>query len=961
MPTDAEVLPLFKIEINGTDVTDYVVSNGVITPNAVDRVSGGNFFIHIDCPTTPKEFDDAYFYVYYTSYFKKFGGVISTVVKDESNFRYAIEVKNYDWLAYRSEYTGVFRADTGKGNIKTIITDIITEKLPGVTWDTSSFPAVDSSYDIIYKTYQDKKPGDIFDELAVATKRTWWIDKDRVFYFKERSFTFYNNPIEYGENIIGLPIIDRDTSNYANIVKVFGAKITKEVVDTFSATGTLDQFTLSYYPSAVRSIEYTSGTKVSFTLEGADNYNTGSYTSYLKPAVPAIKFNTVTSSGSNNIKVYYSVTDQIKEEFAYGAAIEEAGFEVVKRIDNQDISSQDEAFLIAKAEAESSVAIDIVTANIKIENQDDVEQYSIGNSIPVSISSIDEAMDILEEQWSFSKSTGLNCRLRLNGSRKTSNDVLIDFLKRIKQRDDKENLSRSINIRYFYWGGNIYTELSKLSVEKQVTDEDAFELQEVSQDYRSLMQETTGTVVMKEAYVSYEPGLILSHNQDNTYVENFLDDWYIDDRNSYLNSILYLDLETNPVASTVGDVSASDDDATLYITATAYYPFNGDADDESTNSNNGTVTGATLTTDHLGTASNAYAFVSPNDFISITNPITGYPFSVSGWFKLTNSADTPTLFSMSGGASIYYAAYVSTGGFLGIAARNTTSRTHQGSTDVRDGIWHHFAAVFTSATDRRIYLDGVEQGTQNTNSVTFNAGTTTLYFGRLRTTDTVNMLTGDLDDVMVFSSSLSQAQIDNLITATEVHKLDKPLTTLSTLTGYEFNGRQYITGPGMNTIFGAGAAGNKTSTYIEFVLKSYPQTSNCLLGNGSNARIQISNTGQIIIDDWASTSAYDVSSSTGVVSLNTKYKLLVTCDTSISSNNLNLYLDGNLLTSNSIAAATAAFGATTYIGSYDTTLTNAVDGIIAQPRIFRRILSSYERDQLFAGTLDGETLYSTTF
>ena len=40
----------------------------------------------------------------------------------------------------------------------------------------------------------------------------------------------------------------------------------------------------------------------------------------------------------------------------------------------------------------------------------------------------------------------------------------------------------------------------------------------------------------------------------------------------------------------------------------AYYPFDGNANDDSGNGNNGTVNGATLTTDRFGNANSAYSF-----------------------------------------------------------------------------------------------------------------------------------------------------------------------------------------------------------------------------------------------------------------------------------------------------------------------------------------------------------------
>jgi hypothetical protein len=49
----------------------------------------------------------------------------------------------------------------------------------------------------------------------------------------------------------------------------------------------------------------------------------------------------------------------------------------------------------------------------------------------------------------------------------------------------------------------------------------------------------------------------------------------------------------------------------------AYYPFNGNANDESGNGNHGTVHGATLTEDRFGNSNAAYVFNGINDYISV--------------------------------------------------------------------------------------------------------------------------------------------------------------------------------------------------------------------------------------------------------------------------------------------------------------------------------------------------------
>jgi hypothetical protein len=68
-----------------------------------------------------------------------------------------------------------------------------------------------------------------------------------------------------------------------------------------------------------------------------------------------------------------------------------------------------------------------------------------------------------------------------------------------------------------------------------------------------------------------------------------------------------------------------------------YWPFNGNANDESGNTNNGTVNAATLTTDRFGVANKAYSFNGVNNYISLQNAFFNGATNVSsftfcGWF-----------------------------------------------------------------------------------------------------------------------------------------------------------------------------------------------------------------------------------------------------------------------------------------------------------------------------------------
>jgi hypothetical protein len=68
-----------------------------------------------------------------------------------------------------------------------------------------------------------------------------------------------------------------------------------------------------------------------------------------------------------------------------------------------------------------------------------------------------------------------------------------------------------------------------------------------------------------------------------------------------------------------------------------WYPFNGNANDESGNLNNGSINGAILTVDRFGNENKAFYFDGVNDYIETLNPInlTGNsPRTVSVWFKV---------------------------------------------------------------------------------------------------------------------------------------------------------------------------------------------------------------------------------------------------------------------------------------------------------------------------------------
>ena len=86
----------------------------------------------------------------------------------------------------------------------------------------------------------------------------------------------------------------------------------------------------------------------------------------------------------------------------------------------------------------------------------------------------------------------------------------------------------------------------------------------------------------------------------------------------------------------------------------AYYPFNGNAKDESDNDNDGEVTGAALAADRHGEDGNAYSFDSKDDFIVVPNSGTlDFGTKTTGWtISCWINCRGPNAFGNSGGCLV---------------------------------------------------------------------------------------------------------------------------------------------------------------------------------------------------------------------------------------------------------------------------------------------------------------------
>jgi antitoxin component YwqK of YwqJK toxin-antitoxin module len=199
-----------------------------------------------------------------------------------------------------------------------------------------------------------------------------------------------------------------------------------------------------------------------------------------------------------------------------------------------------------------------------------------------------------------------------------------------------------------------------------------------------------------------------------------------------------------------------------------WWKMNGDALDSSSYGHNGTVTGATLATDHTGTANTAYSFNGSSNYISLgdAGDQTTNNFSVSAWFKTGSSGAIQTILDRRVSGSTGYFLTVDTDNKIHAFARDTAghSVTVISASSVNDNSWHHVVATYNKSGNLTIYLDGSANGTpfslSSVGSVSISANTIIGY--RSYVGSSLSYFNGSLDDVRIYNRSLASTDVTAL-------------------------------------------------------------------------------------------------------------------------------------------------------------------------------------------------------
>ncbi|MDD5031576.1 MAG: polysaccharide deacetylase family protein [Patescibacteria group bacterium] len=188
-----------------------------------------------------------------------------------------------------------------------------------------------------------------------------------------------------------------------------------------------------------------------------------------------------------------------------------------------------------------------------------------------------------------------------------------------------------------------------------------------------------------------------------------------------------------------------------------YLPFSGNANDVSGNGNNGTVSGATLTTDKDGNADSAYYFDGVDDSISLgTNNFGIYEaneITVSAWI---NPEDISLIRSIiTRGQYIYPFNFQTKNGLLRAGIRTSATSYLSSNQALVANNWYHVAFTFKNG-ERKIYVNGQLRAT-NAISGTMSAANQTTAIGK--TFNGADYFKGKIDEVKIFNRALTENEI----------------------------------------------------------------------------------------------------------------------------------------------------------------------------------------------------------
>jgi hypothetical protein len=206
----------------------------------------------------------------------------------------------------------------------------------------------------------------------------------------------------------------------------------------------------------------------------------------------------------------------------------------------------------------------------------------------------------------------------------------------------------------------------------------------------------------------------------------------------------------------------------------AYYPFNGNSDDESGNGNDGTLFGPVLIEDRFGSPNSAYLFDGTDDYINCGNNqilnVTG-SLTMSAWFKLNSlpselNNDEVIVgkwrFDEDKNSYVLNLDFQSTDKFQLVTSNCPTPEVIYGG-EVTKNIWYHYAGVIDQEHElMKIYVNGVLVAEETYSGQSSCSTDENLLIGKINDHGGSNHFHGAIDEVRIYSYALTDEEIFDL-------------------------------------------------------------------------------------------------------------------------------------------------------------------------------------------------------
>lgn len=223
----------------------------------------------------------------------------------------------------------------------------------------------------------------------------------------------------------------------------------------------------------------------------------------------------------------------------------------------------------------------------------------------------------------------------------------------------------------------------------------------------------------------------------------------------------------------------------------AFYPFNGNANDESGNNNNGTITGASLTQDRFGINGHAYNFNGADNFITVAdNPnLFADEMTLSWWYKVSEYQGGHVVIGWVDGGYRYQQFFAGNSlcDFNGynVGAPGVLFNPTYTVTAVNE--WQHVLVTYKkisgSSSTTSLFINGELKQTDNhTLAIAYMPGPN-LFIGK--THDGV-FFKGEIDDIRIYNRILDSTEVIGLFNDSTTYF--PPVIEDSLVAYYPFNG-----------------------------------------------------------------------------------------------------------------------------------------------------------------------------